>query len=394
MSIGNPKAATEYTAQNKVQLIQGGKPYFDLLFQLIKNAKESIHLQTYIYDDDLTGKQVAQALKDAVERNVQVYMIADAYASKVMSQKFIDDLRSYGVNIKLFEPLFKSKYFYFGRRLHHKVIVVDTKYALVGGINISDRYNDMPDAPAWLDFALFTEGEISRELCVLCWKTWFGFSTSMKITPCEEKVFTYSFKQEETSLVRMRRQDWVRQKNQISKTYAEMLLNAKSRVIILCSYFLPGKTIMNLLSNAARRGVKIKIITAGPSDVKLAKYAERWLYDWLLRNKIELFEYQKNILHGKIAVCDAEWMTVGSYNINNISAHASIELNLDVKNQEFAKLVETKLENIISKDCIPISTEYHRHIKNIIKQFTRWLSYHFIRIVLFLFTFYFRQRNY
>jgi len=118
MSIGNPKAATEFTAQNKVQLIQGGKPYFDLLFQLIKNAKESIHLQTYIYDDDLTGKQVAQALKDAVERNVQVYMIADAYASKVMSQKFIDDLRSYGVNIKLFEPLFKSKYFYFGRRMN------------------------------------------------------------------------------------------------------------------------------------------------------------------------------------------------------------------------------------------------------------------------------------
>jgi cardiolipin synthase len=123
------------------------------------------------------------------------------------------------------------------------------------------------------------------------------------------------------------------------------------------------------------------------------KDAERWLYDWLLRNKIELYEYQKNILHGKIAACDSEWMTVGSYNVNDISAHASIELNLDVKNNDFVKQTEETLEKIMKNDCIPISKEYHIHKKNIVKQFVRWLSYYFIRTMLYLFTFYFKRKE-
>jgi len=393
MSIGNPKAATEYTAQNKVELIRGGKQYFELLLQLINNARESIHLQTYIYDDDETGIWVADALKAAVKRNVQVYIIVDGYASQGMAQKFIDDLRNSGIHLKLFEPLFKSKRFYLGRRLHHKVVVADTRFALVGGVNISNRYNDMPGAPAWLDFALFTEGEIARELCVLCWKTWYGFSPNMKITPCEEKKIVYTFNPDETAEVRMRREDWVRRINQVSKTYIEMLGNAKSHITILCSYFLPGSSIRRLLRNASARGVKIKVITAGQSDVMTAKYAERWLYDWLLRNKIELYEYQKNILHGKIAVCDSEWMTVGSYNINNLSAHASIELNLDAKSPAIAKQAETILETIITNDCIRISLERHIRTKNIIKQFIRWFSYQAIRVVFYLFTFYYKQRG-
>lgn len=393
MSFGNPKAATQYTALNKVQLIRGGKPYFDLLLQLIRSAKESIHLQTYIYDDDETGIRVAEALKAAVARNVQVHVLVDGYASQVLKQSFIDDLRNSGIHFKMFEPLFRSKNFYFGRRLHHKIVVTDARYALVGGINISNRYNDMPGEPAWLDFALFVEGEIARELCVLCWKTWFGFSTGMNITPCEEKEIVYALSPEEACLVRMRREDWVRRKNQISRSYIEMLRNAQRQVIILSSYFLPGATIRRLMSQAAKRGVKIKVITAGRSDVMLAKYAERWMYDWLLRNNIELYEYQKNILHGKIAVCDSEWMTVGSYNVNNISAHASIELNLDVKNKKIASYTETVLENIMANDCLYITKEIHARNKNLIKQFVRWFSYGFIHTLFRLFTFYFKQKE-
>jgi cardiolipin synthase len=263
---------------------------------------------------------------------------------------------------------------------------------MVGGINISNRYNDMPGKKAWLDFALYVEGEISRELCVLCWKTWFGFSLN-KITPCEEKQILYDINPVEACMVRMRREDWVRNKTQVSKTYIEMLRNAKSHITILCSYFLPGRTIRRLLSAASRRGVKIKLITAGQSDVMIAKLAERWMYDWLLRNNIEIYEYQQNILHGKIAVCDSEWMTVGSYNINNISAYASIELNLDVSNPDFALYVENILEDIIEKECTFISKEKHRRKNNVFFQFSRWFSYHFIRVVFYLFTFYFRHKE-
>src|SRR5687767_13574534 len=125
MSFGNPRAAFEYTLRNKVKLVRGGREYFDQLLKLIREAKDNIHLQTYIYDDDETGKEVTDALKDAVERGVMVYLIVDGYASQIMSKRFISRMKEAGIHFRFFEPLFKSKYFYFGRRLHHKVVVVD-----------------------------------------------------------------------------------------------------------------------------------------------------------------------------------------------------------------------------------------------------------------------------
>lgn len=387
-----PSAKNIFSLQNKVTLIRGGAGYFNTLLELINNATESIHIQTYIYDEDETGKQVAMALKQAVLRKVEVHLMADGYASKEISEDFIAELKAAGIQFRFFEPLFRSRDFYFGRRMHHKITVADTKYALVGGINISNRYNDMPHAPAWLDFALYAEGEIARELCILCWKSWNGYPMNMGVTPCEQKALRFDFSPRERSAVRMRRNDWVRRKNQISSTYVEILRSSKKEVTILCSYFLPSGFIRKQMVDAVKRGVKIRVITAGVSDVKVAKSAERWLYDWLLRNRIELYEYQENILHGKMAVCDSEWMTIGSYNINNISAYASIELNLDVHNPSFVSNTRNVLQQIIEEDCIPISLEEHLRTKNIFKQFGRWLSYEFIRAVFHLFTFYFKHR--
>ncbi len=387
------KTSTGYTAQNKIQLIRGGKQYFDLILQLINDAKDSIHLQTYIFNDDETGQEIANALKDAAKRNVTVHLMADGYASKNLPQHFVDELRRANIHFRFFEPFFKSKQFYFGRRMHHKIFLADAKFAVVGGINIANRYNDMPGKPAWLDFALYTEGELAKQLCVLCWKTWNGFAANMGITPCEEKLLQFNFKDEEKKMVRMRRNDWVRSKNEISASYIEMIKNAQSHITILCSYFLPGKIIRRLLKNAAKRGVQIKVITAGPSDIMLAKYAERWMYDWMLRNKIELFEYQPGVLHAKVAVCDGEWLTIGSYNLNDISAYASIELNIDVRNASFAVDIEQQLDAIIENYCVHITKEKHLHNKNIFKQFIRWCSYQFIRVAFHLLTFYFKQRR-
>ncbi|MFC0773941.1 phospholipase D-like domain-containing protein [Terrimonas alba] len=380
---------TKSSATTPMRLISGGKEYFDLLLQLIGQAVDSIHLQTYIFNDDETGVLVANALKKASQRNVQVYLLTDGYASQALHRRFIGELKEAGIHFRFFEPIFKSRRFYFGRRMHHKLVVVDAKYAMVGGINIADRYNDFPDKKAWLDFALYAEGDIARELCLLCWKTWYGYPSKMAKTPCERPA-NLPAANGDVEIV-MRRNDWVRGKNQVSKTYLQMLHNAESGIIILCSYFLPGKVIRRNIVQAIKRGVSVKVIAAGSSDVMLAKHAERWLYDWLLRKGVELYEYQQNVLHGKLAVCDDKWMTIGSYNINDISAYASIELNLDVHHAGFAKEVRQKLEKIISEECIPITTEYHSRTKNIFIQFVRWISYQFIRAVFRLFTFYFKR---
>lgn len=387
------RSSAHYNSHNRVNLVRGGKGYFDCLLDMINGATESIHLQTYIYDNDETGHKVADALKEAVKRKVEVYLLVDGYASKSISKAFVKEFHDAGIHFRFFNPLLKSKHFYFGRRLHHKVTVVDTRYALVGGVNISNKYNDMPDQPAWLDFAIHIEGEIAKELCVLCWKTWKNYPQKIVTAPCEKAKVQLDIPKDESTDLLMRRNDWVRRKNEISATYIEMFRHAESHITILCSYFLPGKVIRRQLRNSSKRGVKITVITAGASDIALSKYAERFMYAWLLRNNIRLFEYQPNVLHGKVAVCDGQWMTIGSYNINNISAYASIELNINAKNEKIAREAERVLLQIAEKDCIPITSEYQAKTTNVIKKFAYWCSYQFVKLVFYIFTFYFKRER-
>jgi cardiolipin synthase len=116
------------------------------------------------------------------------------------------------------------------------------------------------------------------------------------------------------------------------------------------------------------------------------------MYRWLFKNRIEIFEYPHNVLHGKIAVADRAWVTGGSYNVNNISAYASIELNLDVDDQVFGAQVATALEEIIRGQCEPISEASYRTQYGLFARILQRLSYETFRLIFFLFTFYFRQR--
>ena len=391
--VSGPVPSRGFTENNSVELIRGGKDYFDLLIKLIQAAKDTIHLQTYIFDDDETGKSVAHALKEAAARNVKVYLLLDGYASQGLSKQFINDLKTAGVQFRYFQPLLKSKYFYFGRRLHHKVTVIDTFDALVGGVNITDRYNDVDGKQAWLDFAVHVRGAAAQQLCVVCWKSWKNFPQHMGMTPCETKEMNLQIPEEGKTRVMVRRNDWVRRKNQVTGTYSRLFRSANKEVTILCSYFLPGRTLRRLISRACRRGVQFRLILAGVSDVKTAKTAERYIYSWLFRHGIKIYEYQKTVLHGKLAIGDREWMTIGSYNINDLSAFASIELNLDIYNKAFAVQAENTMNEIIKKSCVEITAEKFEKSSNVFTRFRQWFAYRVIQFSLFLFTFYFRKHR-
>ncbi len=380
-----------FTQNNKVQLIKGGAPYFTQLEELIDKAEDTIHFQTYIFEADETGNKVIDALCRAGQRKIKVFLLIDGYASKDFPKEAIEKLKENNVQFRWFEPLFRSTDFYFGRRLHHKVLVVDAKYSLVGGVNVSNKYNDLPGQPAWLDWALLTEGEACIELCRICVEMFDKSNWSKRrkrIPPPEEEKFSFP----EKVKVRIRRNDWVRRYRQISRSYSELFRSAEKEILIMCSYFLPGPEFTKSISRATRRGVKIRVIIAGASDVKLAKYAERHMYRWYFRNHVEIYEYQPNILHAKIAVADNNWVTVGSYNINNISAYASIELNLEVVDKQLAAEVKNHCEEIIQKDCIQITADKFKP-ENLLKQLFHRTMYEVVRIMFYVFTFYFRQRR-
>lgn len=137
----------------------------------------------------------------------------------------------------------------------------------------------------------------------------------------------------------------------------------------------------------------VKIVTTRRSDIPISKFAERWMYDWLLRNNIQIYEYCPTILHAKIACCDNEFVTVGSYNINNLSAYASIELNIDVWDKQFGITTNEIIEKIIKEDCTPITKQYQANHKNPFRQLLLWMAYRIISLVLYLFTFYFKREK-
>ena len=390
MTVFKPQISYLYTVHNSVMLVRGGVQYFTAMKEIIRQAQCSVHLQTYIYEEDETGEEIAVELINASLRGVMVYLLLDGYASRELSDSFLRRLTDSGIHFRFFEPILKGKSFYFGRRLHHKVLVVDAQIALVGGVNISNKYNDLPGAPAWLDWAIRVEGEAAVDLFRICVGIWVKFPAEVRKIIASEII--PAIDKSKHCPVRVRRNDWVTRKNEISRSYLEMFRNAKDEIIIMSSYFLPGRIIRRDMSRAAKRGVVVKLILAGTSDVKVAKQAERYMYRWLFKNGIEIYEYPHNILHGKIAVYDSVWVTSGSYNVNNISAYASIELNLDVKCHSFAGLVKETLVDIITKDCIQFTESTYQTKYNFFQRAIQFASYELVRLVFFLFTFYFRQR--
>jgi cardiolipin synthase A/B len=380
-----------YTQHNRVRLVKGGHEYFSLLLKLIADAKYCIDLQYYIYLEDETGILVTEALKKAAARGVIVYLHIDAYASKRFSKDFLAGLKEAGVHFKRFEPLLKSRRFYFGRRLHHKVFVADGLYSLVGGINISDHYNDLPGKPAWLDMAIYCEGEASMMLHRICRTMWGKKILRDNIPEDNKEKFYATIPKGEQRMVAVSRNDWVKKKSEVWRNYAYMFNHAEKEIWIMCSYFLPGWAFRRQLSRAVKRGVKVKVILAGTSDIMVAKHAERFLYDWMLRRNIGIYEYQRTVLHAKVAAYDNEWATVGSFNVNNISTYASLELNVDIKHPEFVNDLKNTISEIIENDSEHITAENYKRSTNIFRKLWQRLCYGFINITLRVFTFYFKQ---
>jgi cardiolipin synthase len=375
-----------YSTDNNVRLIRGGAPYFDALETLIDRAVETIHFQVYIMDGDETGMRISNALGRAAGRGVKVYMLLDGYASRGLSEQVVNNFRAAGVHFRWFEPLFKGHNFFVGRRMHHKVAVADSAHALVGGLNITNRYNDMPDEPAWLDWAVLASGDVCVELYNRCLQMWYRRPPSVHKKIAVSTGVGNCF-------VRVRVNDRVRNKNQISKSYLEMFRESKSHITIMSSYFMPGRVFRTQLRLASGRGIKIRIILTKISDVTIAKQAERFFYPWLLRRNVEIYEYRKKVLHGKMASCDGQWVTVGSYNFNDLSAYASIELNLDIKDPVFSNDVESAFSKIMKEDCDRVTNESftrNTHWWNLVVYRT---AYALCRLFLIVFTFTFSKER-
>ena len=370
-------ARKPYIGGHHVKLIHGGEEYFSLLVDLIRSASFTIQIHVYILQTDKTGIAILDELVVAHNRGVKVFLLMDGFGSYHFDKVLFEKYKSKGIDLKYFHPFSYFNIGKIGRRLHHKVIVIDSKKLLLGGINISNKYHGTPTEKPWLDYAVLVEGSIAshtEKVCLQIWNRKYRNEPSM----------SHLLKQRswEPMLVRMTQNDWFRQKNQIASAYKYMLDEAKKDIIIVASYFIPTRRLLKILIHSANKGVRVRIVLSRESDVAMLKGAITYLYQKLLRNNIEIYEYRTSILHAKVCIVDKEWTTIGSHNLNYLSEFFSIEMNIDILDKSFAENFTHELEEIIKTDCIKITKdEFHKSMAWYNK-LMYWIQYKISSIII------------
>lgn len=363
-----------------IEIVHSGDDYFSRLNKLILGAKKEIHLQTYIFENDDTGKYIANALKQAASRNVKIYLLLDGYGAGSLPTDVISELVNAGICFRFFSPLFSFNNLYLGRHLHHKIFVADGVTAVVGGINIADKYRGSQNVLPWLDYAVQVNGEPALSLQELC-RHIFHKKKSERMLKIPFK-FSYG----NTEAVNILRNDWLKLKSEIRSAYIKNTRGAKKEIIILGSYFLPGKIYLRALKKASKRNqVKVKLILTKNADVPFIQRATRHLYGSLLNHNIEIYEWDKSVLHGKVAVADGRWATIGSFNLNHLSAYASIELNVEIYSVQFAGRLTEELENVIAQCHLVTGDEFKK--QGFLSKTQDVLSYYILRAASIMVTY-------
>lgn len=329
---------SQYIGGNEVQLLRSGKPFFDVLKRSIREAVQSLHVQVYILASDETGQEVLRLLIEAAERGVQVYVLADAYGSLSLDKAWKEKLVRAGVYFRFFGNPFWQKRSV-GRRLHQKIIVVDNRLFILGGLNIANRYNDLPGEPAWLDYAVLVHGPIVASALLRCTQLW----NRKRWTRLRIRTNSHS----EPVLARLSANDWLRGTYEINYRIRKAIQYARDEIWIAAAYFVPTGRMLYELRKAAQRGVSVRLLFGKYSDVGIALHATRFLYDFLFRSHMQVYEYQKGILHAKVVLVDGHWVSIGSYNLNYLSTFESLELNIDIADKAFGSTLREELAYVL-----------------------------------------------
>ncbi|MCS7035389.1 MAG: phospholipase D-like domain-containing protein [Saprospiraceae bacterium] len=345
-----------YVRAERVELVHSGEDYFARLLRLIAGAERSIHIQMYIFADDRTGREVAEALLEAASRGVEVWVIADGFGSAALPGAFVERLKRGGVHFRFFKHLVSVWRWQGGRTLHQKVAVADARAALIGGINIADKYRGTPDEPAWLDFAVYIEGEVCQHLHDLCTDIYEHHYWKRRWRQRGEKA-EWLPPPPRQGLVRFRLNDWLRRKSEVFYSYLHAMRGAERSLTLVASYFLPGLLVQQRLERAAQRGVQVRLLLTGPSDVPPMKWAERYVAYRLIQKGVRVFLWQHSVMHGKAILVDGLWASVGSFNLNPLSRFRSLEMNVDVADPVFVRVLEDYIEKLFERHCIEITPE-------------------------------------
>ncbi len=323
---------------NKIKLITDGDDCFDEFIRSIRSAKSSINLETYIFKSDDVGWRIAELLAKKAKKGLEVNVIYDSIGCLGTSPSLFSMLRDSGVEVLEYHPVVPwRKFFNLSFRDHRKLLVVDGKTAFVGGINIGSEYAGKKyNGGGWRDTHLKVEGPAVRDMQFFFMENWFRHGGAIVDN---SRHFPKLYEEGKKLLMILCTKSRKKIKP-VHESYISAIKFARESIYITNAYFIPDGKIYRALIRAARRGVDVRVLLPGMSDLPFVQHAARFLYKKYLKNDIRVYEYNRSILHAKTAVIDGIWSTIGSSNLDRRSFTRNLEINAVVLDQAFGDEME------------------------------------------------------
>jgi cardiolipin synthase len=343
---------------NRVRLLENGEAFFPRVFEAIRAAKHEVLVETFILFEDVVGEGLRDALAQASRAGVAVHLTIDGYGSPQFSPAFLAVLREAGVRMRVFDPRrpllgLRTNLF---RRLHRKIVVVDGRRAFVGGINFSADHLADFGSQAKQDYSIEIEGPVvadirraARALIDATPRRW-GQSAPEQCQRPPDSTPTECGPARVAFITR----DNTEHTDDIEYHYRVAIQAARRRIVIANAYFLPGYRLLKALRDASRRGVDVLLILQGHPDMPMVTAATRSLYRYLIPAGVRIVEYCRRPFHGKVALVDDDWTTVGSSNLDPLSLWMNLEANVLVHDAAFTAGLHTHLEWLAREECTPV----------------------------------------
>jgi cardiolipin synthase len=371
---------------NRVDLLENGEEFFPRVHKLIEEARTSVYVETFILADDCVGRELRETLIAAAGRGVEVDVLADGFGSDGLPEEFVKGLTGAGARLHLYEPrrrLFGRRTNVF-RRMHRKIVLIDGRIALLGGINFckDQLVREGPDSlhdyaveiegPVVDDIRAFVQRSPSAPDVSLPTRRWWHWRGRRQRAPLPSAPTAG------TALVKFVTRDNHGHRGDIEREYRIALRAAKREIVIANAYFFPGYRVLRDIRCAARRGVSVALIVQGKPDMPIVSVVARWLFHYLVPAGVRVYEFCERPLHAKVAVVDGRWSTVGSSNLDPLSLSLNLEANVFIDDVAFHDELHARLQRLIECSCRPVTPD-RVPPHTMLRAIGNWFVFHFLR---------------
>ncbi len=340
-------------AGNKVTALNNGAEIFPAMLEALRGAQVSITFETYIYWSGEIGKSFSEALSERARAGIPVHVTIDWVGSIKMDQALLKDMQDAGVQVERYRPLHWYNLSRMNNRTHRKLLVVDGKIGFTGGVGIADLWEgDAEDPKHWRDMHFRIEGPAVAQIQAAFNDNWIKTTGEVLngpdyfplLQPAGDKaahMFIASPAGGSESMHLM---------------YLMAIAASEQSIDLAASYFVPDPLIVHALLAARKRGVRIRVLLPGPHiDSEAVRLSSKATWGALLREGVEIFEYQPTMMHTKLLIVDQELVSVGSTNFDIRSFQLNDEASLNIYDREFAM----QMTAVFEKDLKPTKRYTH-----------------------------------